>query len=273
MSGSVLRRMLTQQAYEFAQRHGLVHAVSDGDSPSIIFGIDERGRHGNFHPSVYRQVCSRTDWAARLQKVHTSSRRMRIRSDWQWKELDCAHSSDALLMNVFCHPAAFRDGRLAHALNVDTSSWPDFGFHPRIPLQSGATDQTEVDMKLGSLLVEAKLTETGFQTATLSELLRYRDFDKEFRVNDLPRRNGRMEGYQVIRSILAAIHHEAEFCLICDERRQDLIESAYAVFSAVRRVEVRCCVKVATWQELLAALPRSMQKFISSKYGFVPKAF
>lgn len=269
LSGAALRNELTQRAYAFAQKQGLVHAVSDGASPSVIFGLDENGRHGNFHPTVYRRICARVEWSERLSKVHTSSRRMNVRSDWQWKELDCAHSSDALLMNVFCHPAAFRNGRLARALNIDERVRPVFGFHPRIPLRNGKTDQTEIDMKLGSLLVEAKLTEGGFETSSLSELLRYRDFDDVFSVNDLARRGGRIEGYQLVRGTLAAVVHGGEFCLVCDERRRDLIESAYSVISSIRRADVRCRVKVATWQEVAAALPLNMQRFLIAKYGFV----
>lgn len=271
MSGAALKKELTQRALAVAQKQHLLYAVSDGESPSVIFGIDESGRHGNFHPAVYRRICARPDWAARLKKVHTSSRRMKVRSDWQWMELDCAHSSDALLMNIFCHPAALRGGRLASALNVTACASPVFGYYPEIPLRRGKTDQTEIDMKIGSLLVEAKLTESGFRTASLAELLRYRDFDEAFFVNDLPRRNGRIEGYQLIRGILAASVDGGEFCLLCDERRRDLIECAFGVFSAVRHSELRCRLKVATWQELATALPSSLQQFLLSRYDVAAK--
>ena len=40
----------------------------------------------------------------------------------------------------------------------------DFGWKARVPLKSGRTDTTEVDLRWGSLLVEAKLTEADFQT-------------------------------------------------------------------------------------------------------------
>ncbi len=271
LSGAALRNELTQRAYAFAQKHGLLHALSDGAAPSVIFGQDENGGHGNFHPAVYRRICAEAAWAERLTKVHTASRRMKVRSDWQWKELDCAHSSDALLMNVFCHPAAFRNGELCKALSVDSASRPVFGYYPLIPLRSGKADRTEVDMKLGSLLVEAKLTESGFETASLAQLLRYRDFDVLFHVNELPRRNGRIEGYQLVRGILAAVVHGGEFCLVCDDRRRDLIECAYGVISALRSADVRWRVRLATWQELSAALPLTMRRYLLSKYGLAPR--
>ena len=34
---------------------------------------------------------------------------------------------------------------------------------PRVPLLTGAVERTEVDMKLGEVLFEAKLTESNFQ--------------------------------------------------------------------------------------------------------------
>ena len=48
-------------------------------------------------------------------------------------------------------------------LGLEPGSVPEFGFMPRIPLLSEATERTEVDMKLGSTLFEAKLTEGDFQ--------------------------------------------------------------------------------------------------------------
>ena len=51
-------------------------------------------------------------------------------------------------------------------LGVPSGLVPQFGFRPEIPLRSGKTDRTEIDMKLGDLMVEAKLTETDFQTAS-----------------------------------------------------------------------------------------------------------
>ena len=267
LTGAALRRELSERALFFAKEQRLLHALSDGDSPSVIFGVDPDGRHGNFHPSVHRRICANAAWAERLKKVHTASRRMKVRADWQWMELDCAHSSDALLMNCFCHPSSFRDGRLARALNIDTAAQPEFGFYPRIPLRRGKSDRTEIDMKIGSLLVEAKLTEANFLRASLAELLRYRDFVDIFHINELPRSVGRFEGYQLIRGVLAAAMLEMEFCLLCDARRRDLIEVAFHVFSAVCNADLRCRLKVATWQELVPTLPATLQQFLQKKYG------
>ena len=57
---------------------------------------------------------------------------------------------------------------------------PIFGWKARVPLTNGRFDRTEVDMRFGSLLVEAKLTEVGFQTRSAAIVEAYRDFDTVF---------------------------------------------------------------------------------------------
>ena len=57
---------------------------------------------------------------------------------------------------------------------------PAFGSRPGIPLRNGRTDRTEIDMKLGDLLIEAKLTEVDFQKAPARMIERYRDIDEVF---------------------------------------------------------------------------------------------
>jgi hypothetical protein len=56
-----------------------------------------------------------------------------------------------------------------------------------VPLANGRFDRTEVDMRFGSLLVEAKLTEGGFQTRAATIVEAYRDFDAVFDRDRLPR--------------------------------------------------------------------------------------
>ena len=102
--GVGLRTELSLRGMRFAAAHGLIYERTDGAVPSVIFAHGEDGRHGNFHPAAYEAICSRPEWKRRLGKVHTAHKRVRARADWQWMELDCANSSDALLMNVFCHP-------------------------------------------------------------------------------------------------------------------------------------------------------------------------
>jgi hypothetical protein len=367
-SSTLLRRDLSARAHHLALTQKLLHDLSPGPSPVVIFGRDEQGRHGNFHPASDISICANPTWLRRLAKPHTASRRSRARKDWQWMELGSANSSDALLMNIFCHPGVFNGHTLAPAvanlLNVDPTAQPCFGINPGVPLKTirkarttrkpqtflkqndeadtgenlGApsldseiwalepvnkpypkatvktlTDRTEIDLQLGNLFLEAKLTESNFQTATARLIERYRDLETIFDITRLPRkilqtpathppvedysqledptsppsfrpeRSGAekpaslpnstrtlINGYQLIRNVLAAFAADASFCVLSDARRHDLIEIWYSVLSAVHSRTFATRLKLLTWQELSTTLPKDLQQFLEAKYGIVP---
>jgi hypothetical protein len=271
----MLRRELSVRGQRIARDQRLLHDLCPGGTPAVIFGRDEQGRHGNFHPDSYQKICASSEWSKRLTKVHTASRRVRARADWQWMELDSVNSSDALLMNIFCHPEVFREQKLspevARFLSVDSTSQPCFGINPRVPLKSGRLDRTEIDLHLGDLFVEAKLTETGFQQAKPKLIERYRDLETVFDITRLPwTPQGTVRGYQLIRNVLAAFAGEAAFCVLCDARRRDLVEAWYAVMAAVHAPGFAWRLKLLTWQELAARLPSDLQSFLDVKYGIKP---
>ena len=147
---------------------------------------------------------------------------------------------------------------------------PQFGFKPRTPLHGGKHDNTEIDMKVDNLLVEAKLTESDFQSSSYGLICRYRDLETVFDQSQLPVRNERQSGYQLIRGTLAAYATGCSFCVACDSRRPDLVEGWFRVMRAVRLFELRCRLKLLTWQELATALPEDLQEFLADKYGIVP---
>jgi hypothetical protein len=265
--GISLRSELSLRNLRFASVHGFLHERTDGQVPSIIFGRDDDGRHGNFHPAAYQKICGNQEWNRRLEKVHTASKRSRARANWQWKELDCANSSDALLMNIFCHPEVMTSANVRAMLGVESNVVPEFGFKPRTPLQKGGRDNTEIDMRVDHLLVEAKLTESDFQSARFDLICRYRDLEAVFDLAELPMRNGMQGGYQLIRGTLAAYAMECSFCVFCDARRPDLLEAWYRVMRAVRLFDLRCRLKLLTWQELASGLPEELQQFLAAKYG------
>jgi hypothetical protein len=245
-SGISLRSELSLRSLRFASVHGFLHERTDGQVPSIIFGRNDKGRYGNFHPVAYQRICDTPEWNKRLEKVHTASKRSRVRADWQWKELDCANSSDALLMNIFCHPEVMTSPNVQAMLGIGSDATLEFGFKPRTPLQSGRRDNTEIDMKVDNLLVEGKLTESDFQSARFDLICRYRDLELVFDLAELPMRNGMQGGYQLIRGTLAAYATRCSFCVFCDARRPDLVEAWYEVMRAVRLCDLRCRLKLLT---------------------------
>jgi hypothetical protein len=261
-----LRRELSVRGQEMAHAHKLLHELTAGGTPSVIFGRNE-SQHGNFHPASYRNICANPEWRRRLTKIHTASRTARVGATWRWKELDCANSSDALLMNIFCSRRALRNPALSSMLGIPSGLVPQFGFRPRIPLRSGKTDRTEIDMKIGDLMVEAKLTETDFQRAPARMIERYRDMEEVFHPPNLMLSGDVIPNYQLIRGVLAAYATGGSFCVLCDARRPDLIEDWYSIIRTVRSCVLRCRLQLLTWQELTAMLPRSLQRFLAEKYG------
>jgi hypothetical protein len=151
----------------------------------------EQGCHGNFFNPAYGAICANPEWMRRFDKVHAQAARSLPRPpldhNRRWRELDSSMSSDALLMNVFCTPGVAESSVVQNALGVEGAAAPILGWKARVPLANGRFDRTEIDMRLGSLLVEAKLTEVGFQIRAAAIVESYRDFDEVFDRERLPR--------------------------------------------------------------------------------------
>jgi len=264
LSPTQLRRELGTRNLLLAE--AVPHESTIGDVPSVVYQEVE-GAHGNFLGPSYRRICASPNWARRLKKRYSASRGLARTGDRIRRELDCATSSDALLMNVFCYPGVTTRKSLCGLLGIKAGLRPRFGAKPRIPLTNGRADRTEIDMVLGDLLVESKLTESGFQTARSELVMRYKNVDEIFDLGELPLRAGEFRGYQLIRGVMAAHHCGTSFLVIYDGRRLDLAEYCYLVARAVRSCELRSRFATLTWQELSTALPRRLQEFLAEKYG------
>lgn len=192
------------------------------------------------------------------------------REGWMWRELDSSLSSDALLMNIFCYPGVTRRLEICGILGLEPGSVPEFGFMPRVPLLNQATERTEIDMKLGNMLFEAKLTEGDFQIERAKLIEGYRDFREVFESRQLPRTTKKYVSYQLIRNVLAAHALNLDFCKLLDARRPDLVEDWYGIVRCIRSATLRARCKILTWQELTHCLPAALQRFLNLKYGIVP---
>jgi len=183
----LLRQEIAARNREYAR--GRLHVESYGSDPVVVYApeLSEDGivRHGNFYDPAYAAIQLRPQWARRFAKVHTGARRLPKPEDRtrKWRELDSCMSSDALVMNCFC---ASGTPAVRRILGVTAQEAPVFGWKARVPLASGLFDRTEVDMRWGDLLVEAKLTEGDFQTRTSTIVEAYRDFDVVFDRELLP---------------------------------------------------------------------------------------
>ncbi len=170
---------------------GRAHVESHGGFPVIVYAPEEN-LHGNFYEPAYAAITVRPEWAKRFDKVHAQGRSL-PRAERRWRELDSSMSSDALLMNVFCTPGVIESTAMQRLLGVGSANHPIFGWKARVPLANGRLDRTEVDMRWGDLLVESKLTESDFQCREAAIVGTYRDFDKVFDRDLLPRAEIRLK--------------------------------------------------------------------------------
>lgn len=182
---SALRRELCELNRRYADAHSCPHVLSYGD-PGVVLYEPQDAMHGNFLDATYAAILRNDAWHQRFGKVHTHRRGVPRPSNGVRKELDSCTSSDALLMNVFCYPRVLSNARLRGLLGVVADAAPRFGFKARVPLASGHFDRTEVDLKLGTLLIESKLTESDFQAKAKGIVEGYRDFTKVFERPALP---------------------------------------------------------------------------------------
>ncbi len=230
--------------------------------------------HGNFLRASYRRILADAGWLGRFDKEYTAGKRVARQHDRRRSELDCANSSDALLMNVFCYPGMTRRPGLCRLLGLEPGLRPEFGLRVQVPLTRGGVDRTEVDMQLGEYLVEAKLTETGFQQARPALVDRYRDLLDIFEMERLPRAGEGASApyaeYQLVRRVLAAHARGQRFLVLCDGRRGEMIESWFRVMQAVRHSELRSRLRLLTWQEISADVPTAVRTFLAEKYGICP---
>lgn len=117
-----LRKQLSELAERYAKKHHLPFDPSPGGV--IIFKKDpNKNIHGNFLDTSYRNILGKENWRVRLDKPHPS-----FPGQQEVKELDSCNSSDALLMNIFCHPRINEWKSLKRLLGLSEIGEPEFGF-------------------------------------------------------------------------------------------------------------------------------------------------
>ncbi len=261
-----LRIELARRAREFAAAESVPHYESRGTSPTILFPTETGKSHGNFAELSYRAILANPSWSARLDKPHTQRRALPEDRQADARELDSCNSSDALLMNCFCYPAAAL--KILQEVLPDLSTGePEFGVAGVVPLHDGSADTTELDMRAGSVIFESKLTEADFTERPRSHVERYRDLASVFETTVLPQTMEAYQGYQLIRNVLAAAAHGYHFVLLCDARRPDLLREWWQVHGAIRAPELRARCRFLLWQEVANACPSPLRQFLWLKYG------
>jgi hypothetical protein len=265
-----LRNELHDQALKWATANSIPYYLSLGHSPTVLFPTGTGGSsYGSFHSDSLRAIAANDTWANRLKKVHPGVDALPLEMRATARELDSSNSSDALLMNCFCFPGAVP--RIMKGLglweSIGSTALPEFGVKAKLPQTQNRQDATELDMKIGSYIFEAKLTESDFTSSAVDHVREYTDFNAVFDGSVLRVVDSEFKGYQLIRNVLAAFHLNATLIVLLDQRRPDLLQEWWAVHAAIRDAPLRLRCGFRTWQQVAAASPPLLAAFLSGKYG------
>jgi hypothetical protein len=262
-----LRHEIREGASRWSTSEAVSHYESLGNPSTILFNRATDGNsHGNFQLDSWRAIAGNQSWSRRLEKHHSQRDALPVQMASDACELDSSNSSDALLMNCFCFPGAA--AQIMKGLSLpEPSGDPEFGIKAKLPLAGNLEDATELDMKIGSHIFEGKLTEHNFTSSPIEHVRRYRDLESIFDVALLPSLDNKLSGYQLIRNVLAAAHLNASLIVLLDQRRPDLLEEWWRVHSCIKSPDLRLQCGVRTWQQVAAASPPPLARFLAEKYG------
>jgi hypothetical protein len=252
MKADELKLEIRKAALNYAHERKL--PVDESHASAVIF----RNLCDNFHSESFKNIANNREWMHRTTKAHQNVAGV--------LEMQSSNSSDALLMNIFCHPDIGRWKGIRNLID-ETLDAIVFGFPGQVHINGGQVDSTEIDMALPGLFCEAKLTETDFTHKTADVVESYDGLHATFHAEDLPRVGGEYDNYQIIRNLLAAFQHGKKHILLCDERRPDLVRRYMQTVSCLREMHNRKNCRVAFWQEIAGACGASLRDWIEEKYG------
>lgn len=282
---TALRRELAQRAEAYAKSQSRCLFYRSIGTPGVVlfepYQNEDGDRHGNFLAASYQAILANPAWNKRLARRHQRSLTLPENKKATTRETDSCNSSDALLMNIFCHPHSARNRELARMFDFDELPSPDFGFKARVPKTAPegrpAFDKTEIDLYLsmpsadpssgGPVIAEAKLTESDFTQKPAAVVEAYSDLNAVFNCALLTQKGGKYDDYQVIRNVLAAFHYKARCVLLYDARRPDLCKRWLKVVAAIKDEQLRCRCGVILWQRIAAVVCDELRLFMNEKYG------
>lgn len=243
----------------------LINAENISNESDTITGIKRQSAFifdrvsYNFLNKTYLNILDDKGYSNRLEKPHTYFKD-------GTKEMQSSNSSDALLMNIFCYPDMMRWKSLAKLLGIYRIEKPVFGWEADF-INESKGHRTEIDMKIGNHIFEAKLTEPDFTKCSLDKVKGYIDYEKVFD-NDKLEKNGYIEVYQLVRNILTAYKENFTFTLIVDERRTDLLREFIYTRDSIKIDELKNKIKFITWQEISFNIGKELKEYINKKYFY-----
>lgn len=212
----------------------------------------------NFHHKTWSNIKGNENWLKRSEKKHTHF------SDGTF-EMQSSNSSDALLMNIFCFPGFFNWSGPKKILKIDQCKDIQFGWNPEFENEN-KNHPTEIDLKIGDNIFEAKMTESSFTAKEKDVVYSYADFNKVFNDRNLVDGENSIKHYQLIRNVLTAYKYNYNFTVLLDESRIDLIRDFTEVLKAIKIIDLKQRINFVTWQELVHACGEELREYIIEKY-------
>ena len=247
-----LKQEIRHSAEKYAQSNGL--KIDASPKSAVIF----ENLSDTFCTKTYTAIANNDDWYRRIQKSHQNLPGV--------LEMQSSNSSDALLMNTFCHPKISSWKGVSDLLGFKLGN-PIFGFKAKVEKEGTDGDATEIDMVIGDYFVEAKLTESDFTDKDAAEVEKYLRLTVCFHSDCLTVHDGRYQNYQIIRNLLASAQHWKQHMLLCDERRPDLARRYMETVCCLRDVQFRKRCRVVFWQELQRVCGKDLGVFLYERYG------
>ena len=251
MQPAELKQVLWQSTLAYAHTHKI--PVDPSHQSAVLF----KDVSDAFYNASFENISKHKDWLERTQKPHQNVANV--------MEMQSSNSSDALLMNIFCHPKIASWKGVADVLGFVPAE-PVFGFKALVEKDGTRGDNTEIDMLVGNYFVEAKLTEEDFTEKEMEEVKKYTNLRLCFDTGSLPVQNNCYQNYQIIRNLLAAIQHKKQHMLLCDERRPDLVRRYMETVCCLRDPQHRKNCRVVFWQEIQRACGNELGAFLRSRY-------
>ena len=208
----------------------------------------------SFHDETFKNIVGNVHFK-RLAKSHPTAP--------GFLEMQSSNSSDALLMNFFSHPRIKESKSLRKLLSFKLSDDIEFGWNPKH--ENETRHKTEIDMKIGMSIFEAKLIESDFKSKTLDVVLRYNDVENLIDLKPLIK-NGLVYNYQLIRNAVTAKIYNYKFYLIVDETRVDLILEFNKVKNLIIDKSLKENFSFITWQEIAKYVEIDLKNYVTKKY-------
>ena len=210
----------------------------------------------NFFSETFKNIHNHNGWKARTEKHHS-------RFSDGTLEMQSSNSSDALLMNIFCHPEFKKLRPLTRLLDVKSDCELEFGWNPEF---ENETHPTEIDLKIGNRIFEAKLTEKSFTSARKDIVKRYADYSTVFTEEFLIGEKDYIKHYQLIRNILTAYQYDYSLTVLLDSTRIDLIKEIFNVIKSIRVDALKKKISFITWQEIIDTCKENLKEYLAEKY-------